>query len=132
VWWNVATVPGTNRTYTATNLVNGGIYYYRVAAINAIGWGPQSTAVVARPVAPPRPVTFGAGTYRVGIDIPSGLYRSPGGYGCYWERLSGFSGSFDDIIANDFTTGGTVYVQILPSDAGFYTESDCGIWSKIG
>ncbi len=73
--------------------------------------------------------TFGPGTQRVGTDISAGTYRSgPVEDACYWERKSGFGGSFDEIIANDFTTDRTI-VTISESDAGF--ESDgCGTWTN--
>lgn len=69
------------------------------------------------------------GTYVVGGHIQAGTYRAPGGDGCYWERLSGFSGDLDDVIANDFE--GATVVSILDSDRGFHTD-DCGTWSRIG
>lgn len=70
--------------------------------------------------------SFGEGTFRVGIDIQPGLYRTEGSDTCYWERLSGFSGSFDDIIANSNPDGPTL-VEILPSDIGFSSQR-CGTW----
>lgn len=72
---------------------------------------------------------FGEGTYRVGEDIQPGTYRlrrDP--EFCYWERLSGFSGGFDDIKANDLTDHHTV-VTIDRSDAGFKSD-DCGMWTS--
>lgn len=69
------------------------------------------------------------GTLIVNTDISPGLWRSAGGDGCYWERLSGFSGNLGDIISNDFTTGGQVLVQVLASDRGF-SSSRCGTWTR--
>ena len=82
--------------------------------------------------APPNGM-FGQGTWRVGSDIEPGLYRTlVEGEGfldsCYWARLSGLTGDFDDIIANDNATG-AVYVEILPTDLAF--ESGCGPWTKV-
>ncbi len=57
-----------------------------------------------------------SGVYEVGIDIEPGLYRLEGS--CYWERLAGFSGEFEDIIANN-NTNGVFRVEIQASDAGF-------------
>lgn len=73
--------------------------------------------------------TFGGGTHRVGTDIPAGTYRTrlPAA-DCYWERLRGFSGDFDDIIANDFSSGYHV-VTIKSTDKGF-SSSRCGRWSS--
>jgi len=72
---------------------------------------------------------FGDGTYRVGADIPAGTYRAPyPSGGCYWERLSGFSGSFEEIIANNFTASPDI-VTISPTDVGFSSEG-CGTWTS--
>ena len=50
--------------------------------------------------------SFGSGTHRVGSDISPGTYRTRSAVSsCYWERLRGFSGDLDDIIANDFSSG---------------------------
>jgi hypothetical protein len=72
---------------------------------------------------------FADGTYIVGVDIAPGTWRSSGGDICYWERLSGFSGEFKDIIAND-TESGQATVTIAPSDVGFST-SGCGEWTLL-
>ncbi|MFL5797305.1 MAG: hypothetical protein ACJ77A_05160 [Actinomycetota bacterium] len=74
--------------------------------------------------------SFGDGTYRIGSEVSAGTYRASGGSGCYWERLSGFGGGMNDIIAN----GGFsphVVVTIQASDAGF-SSSDCGTWVPLG
>jgi hypothetical protein len=88
----------------------------------------QTITVTAPP--PPPAVAFGPGTFRVGADIVAGTYRAPGGPSCYWERLRGFSGGFDDIVANGFGDIGPI-VTIDPSDAGFRSH-DCGGWTRIG
>ena len=75
--------------------------------------------------APPVVSSIAQGAYRIGIDIPAGLYRgdaSNASYGsCYWARLSGFSGEFDDLIAND-NTEGQFFVEIMDTDAAFSTS----------
>jgi DNA-binding beta-propeller fold protein YncE len=85
-----------------------------------------------RPTATPQPsraTYFGDGTWVVGDDIQAGTYRSSEtGSGCYWERLSGFSGELDDIIANGVTDAIWV-VEIASTDAGFSTER-CGTWTE--
>ena len=85
-----------------------------------------------RPTATPqssRATYFGDGTWVVGGDIKTGTYRSSKtGSGCYWERLSGFSGALDDIIANGVTDAIWV-VEIASTDAGFSTER-CGTWTE--
>lgn len=72
--------------------------------------------------------SFGAGTWLVGTDIEPGTYRANAD-SCYWERLSGLSGGFDDIIANDFSSGSHV-VTIASSDAAF-SSSGCGTWERV-
>ncbi|CAM4298256.1 hypothetical protein MB901379_03203 [Mycobacterium basiliense] len=69
----------------------------------------------------------GDGTYRVGVDIQPGTYRSPGGSDCYWERLRGLGGSVEDVIANGAGTGQQL-VQIKPSDVAFKTQG-CPTWT---
>jgi hypothetical protein len=81
------------------------------------------------PAPPPGPKTVidGNGTYLVGEDIVPGTYRSAGGSGCYWKRLSSLDGS--DIIDNNLSDGPQV-VEILASDVAFETE-DCQTWQKV-
>jgi len=72
---------------------------------------------------------FSDGTYQVGTDIQPGTYRTrEGSSGCYYERLSGFSGEFDDILANGNTVAPAI-IAIKPTDAGFLSQ-DCGTWTK--
>lgn len=75
--------------------------------------------------APPR-AGFGGGTQLVGTDVAPGIYVAADLDFCYWERLSGVSGSFDDIITNDNATGQAV-VEIRPTDAAFNSQR-CGRW----
>ena len=71
------------------------------------------------------------GRWLVGRQIPAGNYEINAGSGCYWERLSGFSGNLNDIIANDFiAASGRQIVGISSSDEGFYSDADCGTWSR--
>ena len=94
---------------------------------------PAVTVTVTTQAAPPPPppgpaTTFGDGTFRVNVDIQPGTYQGPGGDTCYWARLSGFGGTLDEIIANNF--GPTGVVTISPSDAGFQSDR-CGTWHKV-
>jgi hypothetical protein len=76
-------------------------------------------------------IAFRDGTYRIGADIAPGTYRSVAtSDSCYWERLSGFGGTLNEIIANYFGIGPTI-VAIAPTDAGF-RSAGCGGWTKIG
>ncbi len=76
---------------------------------------------------------IGEGTYIVGTgpnaDMHPGTWRAPGGSSCYWERLSGFGGTLNEIIANDFGAINPV-VTIAPTDAGFHSHN-CGTWEKL-
>lgn len=67
----------------------------------------------------------GDGTWRVGVDIKPGTYRSSGGDACYWARLYGFAGNSQ--IENHVGPGPTV-VTIAPTDAGFESYK-CGTWT---
>lgn len=71
----------------------------------------------------------GSGLFLVGEDIEPGTYRGDGSGGtCYWARLSGTSGEFDDIITNGLPQGPTV-VTIAESDVAFETTG-CADWVR--
>lgn len=74
--------------------------------------------------------TIPEGKWVVGVHIESGLYQADGGENCYWERLSGVSGEFDDLIANDLPSGSAI-VEIAASDYAF-NSSGCGEWNLRG
>ena len=67
----------------------------------------------------------GDGTWRVGIDVKPGTYRSPGGEACQWARLSGFVGNSQ--IVSHVGPGANV-VTIEPTDLGFQSYK-CGSWT---
>lgn len=73
---------------------------------------------------------FGDGMYFVGKgkDIEPGTYKSTGGSGCSYARLSGFGGTPDDIIISKKPDKPTT-VTILPKDVGFQSQG-CGTWTK--
>ncbi|WP_460629784.1 hypothetical protein [Intrasporangium mesophilum] len=72
----------------------------------------------------------GQGMYKIGLHLKPGLYHASGGSSCYWQRTSGFGGTLQQIIENDYGVSGP-YVQILSSDVGF-TSWHCGTWTKVG
>jgi len=73
---------------------------------------------------------IGDGTHVVGTGIQPGTYQnSDSSQGCYWERLSGFGGTVEEIIANGFTYGPAV-VTVSSTDAGF-TSARCGFWTQV-
>ena len=81
------------------------------------------------PTATPK-ASYSTGTYAVGLEIAAGIYAGMAGQSvldsCYWARLKGVSGSFDEIIANDNAVG-QFYIEVLGSDG--YLEIDCEITS---
>lgn len=72
---------------------------------------------------------FGQGTFIVNTDMKPGTYRSSKGDGCYWARLSGFTGTLGNIIANDYRSSGRATVTIRSTDRGFQS-SRCGTWTR--
>ena len=73
------------------------------------------------PIYTPESAELFSATYEVGNDIEPGRYTLNQGR-CYWARLSGFSGDYSDIIAND-NVDGKFIVEIKASDVGF--NIDC-------
>ncbi|TQF69120.1 hypothetical protein FK531_10135 [Rhodococcus spelaei] len=71
----------------------------------------------------------GDGIFLVGKDINPGTYRNSGTNGCYWQRSSGTSGDFDEILANGNENGPAV-VTIQASDVAF-TAKRCGVWTPV-
>ena len=78
--------------------------------------------------------SFSDGAFIVGTDIQPGTYRSSASWGCYWERLSGFTRNFHhgrlfdldkELIANSRNTVAT----IKPTDKGF-VSFQCLKWTK--
>jgi hypothetical protein len=72
------------------------------------------------------------GMWIVGAQITAGTYRAENSTaGCYWQRLSNFSGSLDAIIANaTVTSSGVQLVTIANTDAGFSSTAECGTWTR--
>lgn len=73
--------------------------------------------------------SFDEGTYIVGTDIEPGTYKNSGSSGCYYARLSGFTGDLENIIANGTSDAPTV-VTIAQTDAGF-DSNGCGTWTRL-
>ena len=85
------------------------------------------------PPTPPGPrQSFGAGTWIVNEDIAPGRYFTNPSSGCYWERLSGTTGAFSDILANGVIVfdSGQEIVDIASSDYAFKPDHECGTWSQ--
>jgi hypothetical protein len=71
------------------------------------------------------PMRIEPGMYLIGIDIAAGRYKGEAGAdvldSCYWERLSGVTGDFSAILAND-NANNVFYVQVRESDFALKTE----------
>jgi hypothetical protein len=126
-YWERLSAPDTNLDNVLANFIATGPALVEIlstdVAFNSSGcgyWAPYAP--------PPQPVTtFGAGMYVVGSDIAAGTYTAEGGPDCYWRRLSGFSGDFDELLDIDnMTASGSVVIE--PTDVGF-ESSACGTWT---
>lgn len=89
---------------------------------------PSSTPSTTTTSVPAR--AFGNGTHRIGEDINPGRYFADPQSGCFWERLSGFSGTLDDVIANEFIgfDSRQEIVAIGSMDVAFSADVECGDW----
>jgi len=78
---------------------------------------------------PPLRIRVPEGTYRVGIDLPAGVYRTDGGPYCFWARLRTVTPNPTpaDVIASQQTNGAPATVVVEPTDAAF-TTSGCEAW----
>lgn len=76
--------------------------------------------------------TIVPGMWIVGAQIAPGTYRADASSaGCYWQRLSSFTGNFDAIIANAFVSNsGPQLVTIANTDVGFSGSVECGPWAR--
>lgn len=116
----------TETGHTATSTFMPPIYPGTTVSIpppTSSAAAPSSSTTTTQPV---RTIP-GDGTFRMGVDLQAGTYRSQGGPSCYWERLRGFGGQTADIIAN----GAGILAQtvtIAPTDAGFRSQG-CSPWS---
>jgi hypothetical protein len=70
------------------------------------------------------------GTFAVGQQLAPGRWRSDGSDLCYWERLSGLTGTLGEVLASGTTTG-PVEVEVLATDVGFGSLG-CGTWRRLG
>jgi len=72
------------------------------------------------------------GMWIVGAQITPGTYRADNStQGCYWQRVSNFTGAVEAIIANQFVTSpGVQLVTIAATDVGFSATTECGTWTR--
>jgi hypothetical protein len=67
------------------------------------------------------------GVWIVGIDLEPGTYQAEGGPLCYWQRLSGFGGTPEEVIQQG-TPDDPAVVDISETDQGF-SSSRCREWT---
>lgn len=122
-------------------LCGGIIVVGALAARSTSNGGSVSAEVVpttraSAAVAPPAGGTLsGGGVLLVPAEVKPGTYRAtvPAGENCYWARLKGTSGSFEEILANGNAEGGQrVTVTVRATDKAFEFTPGCGTWTKIG
>ena len=90
---------------------------------------PSSAATATAAAPKPQFVVIHDGAWRVGQDVQPGTYRTrTGSRGCYFDRLSGFSGQLADILANENEDGPAV-ITIGPDDKGFDSKR-CATWTS--
>jgi hypothetical protein len=92
-----------------------------VAALLALAGTPAQAA--------PATSLPGDGTYRIGVDVYYGLYRSTGNSYCYWERRRDATTSGTGILANGRTRG-QVLVSLLRTDRFVRTEN-CATFTRL-
>ena len=131
------TAKKTKTSCTIKGIKNGKAVNVSAKSKNKKGFGPGSPLVTytagaatytvaaapaAEAISYPTGSFSGSGTFRVGVDIAPGTYKSSptSDWGGYWARLSCATGSLDCINANELTSGSS-YVTILPTDLYFET-----------
>lgn len=92
--------------------------------------GAEATPFATAARTPSGTPILGPGPGVVGDDLPPGRYRAVNVVDCYWERLTSFGGSVDEVIAFTTITGASAIVDLLPTDTGFNSR-DCGQWYHI-
>lgn len=86
---------------------------------------------------PPHPGVMegiGPGTWLVGSQIAPGTYRADADYLCLWLRLTAFGGGQEDVVDDGLVetrAGAQLTVTIEASDAGFYSDAECGPWTRV-
>ena len=125
-WQRLSSVSGEFSDIIATGIAVGQ-FYVEILSTDMyfkIGLGCNIVPLAEWPEPAELLSALNAGLYLVGRDIPSGTYRGKAGTGildsCHWERLSGVSGEFSDIIAVDIATG-PYFVSVEGSDFALFT-----------
>jgi hypothetical protein len=95
-----------------------------VTDVNCGFWFPTPRRGLSQTITP--------GMWIVGAQVTPGTYRAESSMqGCYWQRLSSFTGSIDAIIASAFvSSSGVQLVAIANTDVGFSATAECGTWIR--
>ena len=113
-WTVFAHAASTTRTANISGLTNGTQYSFRVSAVNAVGTGTATTAVLATPVAP---IILTAPTSPRALAV----YASFNGATLYWATPSSDGGSPITGYRTEYSTdNGTTWI---PSDVAVATRS---------
>lgn len=128
----------------AAFIVIAGVGCYVVAHDNPARGAADRAAVISKPTAvpgvpvkarpeysPPLPDRLsGDGMWIVGKQMKAGVYQSDAGASCYWERLAGLSGTYEDLLDNGGFRRGPKLVEVRASDFAF-TSQRCGEWVMV-
>lgn len=125
-WERMAGFGGSLADIIANNFSSGAHIVVEISASDS-GFKSSGCGTWLPYVAKSQP-TIKDGFWVVNDEIAPGLWQASKSDGCYWARLSGFGGDFEEIIANDYGSG---LVQIGTTDIGF-ASSNCGTWTKVG
>lgn len=116
-------------------LANGNIGAGEVLTVTVLptDFGLRSSCSRLYPLDAVPPDAIGtAGILAVGVDIQPGTWSGTATDHCYWARLGGFTGDFDDIITNDNVSAGERYViDVQPGDRGLELGRGCGALSRV-
>lgn len=108
---------GSARTYVQINAGDVGFTSRRCGSWTTVSpSGPRATRITAD------------GTYRVGIDILPGTYYGYAGQYCGWRTLSGFGGTFEEIMDIDLPEGPMIVT--IPSNARGFEVHGCGTLTR--
>jgi fibronectin type 3 domain-containing protein len=123
---------GTETTATDEMLTKGVQYSYTVAAVNTIGWGPNSTAMLATPLGVPDApwglnVTPGDGLASLGWNVVN--YTGPGllTYHLFRDGVEVFSGTTNSYIDNGVVNGRSYAYNVAASNSIGWSDNSTSV-----